>query len=179
MCAAGKPQNSLGADNGWQQKIPSPSSGIRELRLGIRGYHKKDAYHWRRLQCQQQWTGQNQDSCQILYCADWCHPIPTVVRGSLCQAFGEEGWSEIGKDCCVVIELDIVYVHFMPLPEDLNDDCFSPSFGWCQWCITNSADMSEWQVVFLLDDQDVSKTCFKHYFWSCIKYVNKGHCKVF
>lgn len=108
MCAAGKPQNSLGADNGWQQKIPSPSSGIRELRLGIRGYHKKDAYHWRRLQCQQQWTGQNQDSCQILYCADWCHPIPTVVRGSLCQAFGEEGWSEIGKGCCVVIELDSV-----------------------------------------------------------------------
>lgn len=52
-----------------------------------------------------------------------------MVRGSLCQAFGEEGWSEIGKDCCVVIELDIVYVHFMPLPEDLNDDCFSPSFG--------------------------------------------------
>lgn len=45
MCAAGKPQNSLGADNGWQQKIQSPSSGIRELRLGIRGYHKKDAYH--------------------------------------------------------------------------------------------------------------------------------------
>lgn len=67
----------------------------------------------------------------------------------------------------------------MPLPEDLNDDCFSPSFGWCQWCITNSADMSEWQVVFLLDDQDVSKTCFKHYFWNCIKYVNNGHCKVF
>lgn len=178
MCAAGKPQNSLGADNGWQQKIPSPSSGIRELRLGIRGYHKKDAYHWRRLQCQQQWTGQNQDSCQILYCADWCHPIPTVVRGSLCQAFGEEGWSEIGKGCCVVMELDSVCA-FHAIARRLKWWLFSPSFGWCQWCITNSADMSEWQVVFLLDDQDVSKTCFKHYFWNCIKYVNKGHCKVF
>lgn len=178
MCAAGKPQNSLGADNGWQQKIPSPSSGIRELRLGIRGYHKKDAYHWRRLQCQQQWTGQNQDSCQILYCADWCHPIPTVVRGSLCQAFGKEGWSEIGKGCCVVIELDSVCA-FHAIARRLKWWLFFTIFRlmpvmyyklcWYVWMASS----------IFTGNQDVSKTCFKHYFWNCIKYVNKGHCKVF
>lgn len=125
MFAAGCPQNSHCADNGRQQKIPSPSSGHRKLRLGIRGYHKKDAYHWRRLQCQQQWTGQNQDSCQILYCADWCHPIPTVVWGSLCQAFGKKGWSEIGKGCFVVRYWMYIssYCH-----EDVNDDCFFTIF---------------------------------------------------